>query len=292
MGVATLGSAITLGALVLWQGARPGASLRQPGLPEAPCHLIEWPTAPLPARGGRLRVAVSVRENTCLSWLAPFVSQPWLLVVPPSGLAALPRVMLSPNHPLAMPPYDPSARQLFLEFAGNPLPTQRTATISYGTQTIQIVQEPGWANCAMPPGPGFEANGWRYLISRQKYERDADFLKAVRRDESANASPVNWDDVNTLLAGKEDVGTRFADETGIARQSWEESLVSSDCFNVWLSGDRAPRIITYFMSRLRLSYDELDTVNHDQFDKGTWYAPAQVLYRVPLTPDASATAPQ
>jgi len=290
VGVATLGSAMTLGALRLLDWAGTGASRQQATSTDTPCHLIEWPTTPLPARGGRLRVAVTPRENTCSSWLAPFVSQPWLLVVPPSALSVIPRVMLSPNHPLAMPPYDPSARQLFLEFAGNPRPVQRTATIIYGSQTVQVVQEPGWSECAMPPGPGFEANGWRFRISRQKYGRDTDFLKAVRRDESADALPVNWDDVNTLLAGNEDVGIRFADETGIARQSWEESLASSDCFNVWLSGETKPLFITYFMGRLRLSYDELDTVNHDQFDKGTWYVPAQVLYRVPVASAAAAAA--
>jgi hypothetical protein len=287
--VAALGSAFTVVALRLMGGSWQSASDPIPRRSDTPCHLVEWPTTPLPSRGGRLKLAVRPRDQVCASWVPPYVSQGWLLVVPPSALSALPRVMLSPNHPLAMPTYDPSARQLFLEFAGNPRPVQRTATIVYGAQTIQIVQEPGGADCTVPPGPGFVANGWRFLIGRKKYPPETDFLAAVRRDETADAAPVSWPDVLDLLDGKEDVGTRFADETGIARQSWEESLASSDCFDVWLSGESQPRFITYFMGRLRLSYDELGQVNHDQFDLGTWRHSVQVLYRVPLSSTGAAS---
>jgi hypothetical protein len=289
VGAAVLGSGMTLGMLRL---AGMTGSVVVPGAGSAsadPCHAVAWPTEPLPSRGGRVRVAVRHTTTPC-DWMVPRTEARWLLVVPPSELSVPARLLLSSNHPLAIPPYDPNADRLAIEFTANHTAEPRVAVLRFGSREVRLTQAPGPAGCTLPPGPGFEVEGWRYLLSRRVYDHDTNFLQAVRRDETPLASPVTWTMLKALLNGSEARGEQFADRVGLARHIWEEDEAASRCFNVWLSGETPPHFINYFMNRRRLSYEERDQINNDQYDLGVFRWPGQVLYRVPMT-SANAEAP-
>ena len=288
VGAAVLGSAMTLGALRLSGLSGPVTGPPSPSASGEPCHAVDWPTQPLPARGGRVRVAVRHTSSPC-QWVLPRTDSRWLLVVPPSELSAPARILLSPNHPLAMPPYDPSADRLTIEVAANHTTQARVAVLRFGSQEVRLTQSPGPAECALPPGPGFVADGWRYLLSRRTYDKDTNFLAAVRRDDTSAASPVTWDMLKGLLNGNELRGEQFADQVGLARHSWEEDDAASRCYNVWLTGEVPGRFINYFMNRRRLSYEERDQINNDQYDLGVFLWSGQVLYRVPAAAAAPST---
>lgn len=289
VGGGLLGTLLTVSLLYL-TGVLP-AGTPAPGAnpPSEPCHTVAWPDQPLPALGGRLRVAVRSTSQPC-DWMAPHSESRWILVVPPSELSAPPRHLLSSNHPLAMPLYDPAANQLTIEFAANHTSRERVAVLRHGTREIRIRQQAGPKDCLVPPGPGFVSEGWRYTLSRRSYPYRAAYLKAVQRDETPLAAPVTWTMVYAMLVGNPDLGMQFAADVGIARHSWEEDLGASGCFNIWLSGDDPPRFINYFLNRRRLSYKEDDQVNNDQFDLGEFDHAGQVLYRVPVSPTAMAPA--
>jgi hypothetical protein len=282
-----LGTLLTVSLLHLTGVLPAGTPAPDVKAPSAPCHIVAWPDQPLPALGGRLRVAVRAMSQPC-DWMAPHTESRWILVVPPSELSAPPRHLLSSNHPLAMPLYDPAADMLTIEFAANHTSRERVAVLRHGTREIRIRQQAGPKDCLVPPGPGFVADGWRYLLSRRSYPYRTQYLKAVQRDESPRAAPVTWTMLYTLLLGNPDLGMTFAADVGIARHSWEEDQDASACFNVWLSGDDPPRFINYFLNRRRLSYKEDDQVNNDQFDLGEFDHAGQVLYRVPVSPGDTA----
>jgi hypothetical protein len=189
-----------------------------------------------------------------------------------------------------MPPYDPSAQALTLELAANHTTQPRVAVLTYGTREYRITQAAAPEACLMPPGPGFVADGWRYLLSRSAYPHDAPFLTAVRRDDSPDATGVTWDTLYALLLGNEPKGEAFAELTGIGRAPWEENDASSECFHVWLSGQAPPRFLTYFLNRRRLSYEERSMINNDQYQLGVFPIAGQVLYRVPVTAASPSTS--
>ncbi len=236
-----------------------------------------------------MRVAVRATSTPC-DWSPPRVDARWLLVVPPSDLSAPVRILLSPNHPLAMPPYDPSAEGLTLELAANHTTQPRVAVIHYGTREYRLTQAPAPEACLMPPGPGFDTNGWRYLLSRKAYPADTPFLDVVRRDDSAQATGVTWNELITLISGDEPRGAAFAEGVGLGRASWEESNATANCFHVWLSGENPPGFLTYFLNRRRISYDEHSQLNNDQYQLGAFPLPGQVLYRIPVAPGDASTS--
>lgn len=287
VGAVVLGSVVSIGLLRL-AGATGAVGVSGPASNE-PCHLVDWPTSPLPFRGGRVRVAVRPTTTPC-DWAPPRVDARWLLVVPPSEMSAPQRILLSPNHPLAMPPYDPSAQALTLELTANHTTQPRVAVLHHGTREYRLTQEAAPDACLMPPGPGFVADGWRYRLSRKAYPHDAPFLAAVRRDDAPDAAGVTWDMLYALLLGNEPRGEAFAELTGIGRAPWEENDASSECFHVWLSGQSPPEFLTYFLNRRRLSYEERSMINNDQYQLGAFPIPGQVLYRVPFSADAPSPA--
>lgn len=279
VGAAVLGGVVSVGLLRL-AGAAGAVGVSGPASNE-PCHLVDWPTSPLPFRGGRVRVAVRPTTTPC-DWAPPRVDARWLLVVPPSEMSAPQRILLSPNHPLAMPPYDPSAQALTLELAANHTTQPRVAVLHYGTREYRLTQAAAPEACLMPPGPGFVADGWRYLLSRRTYPAGTPFLTAIRQNEAAQASGVTFAMLSTLLGGNEPRGEAFAELVGIGRASWEENDATSNCFHVWLSGEATPGFLTYFLNRRRLSYEERLMINNDQYQLGAFELPGQVLYRVPV----------
>lgn len=283
---AVLGNIMTLSVLGPTGLVGLGVAPASVWVSDEPCHVVAWPSEPLPARGGRVRVAVRPATTPC-DWTPPKVDARWLLVVPPSALSVPDRILLSPNHPLAMPPYDPNADHLTIEVAANHTTKPRVAVVRTGSREVRLTQAPAPTACLVPPGPGFVTEGWRFLLSRQVYSRETPFLEALRRDESPEATGVSWGMLKMLLLGDDVRGEAFAAQVGMARASWEESEATANCFHVWLSGDGPPHFVTYFQSRRRISYEERDQINNDQYQLGTFPIPSQVLYRVP----AAAAAP-
>ncbi len=283
--LATLFGGVALGAAGTWLATRQPApaTVAQP-LSAPACDVVDWPTAPLPARGGRIHVAVRATAPLC-AWHQPVTASTWLLITPPSFSPVPPRVSGSGVAPFALPPYDPAASYLWLEVAGNRDTSERSAAVYFGDQRISITQEGVRDTCVSTPGPGFVHDGWRYRITGRRYDHSADLVKALRAEVGPKAQPVSWAQLATFLQGHPDTGVAFADAVGLARHTWEEDFQPENCFSYWLPtpynspAGGYPDFISYHLNRKPVSYTSYYEFNDNQFDLGRFHIKAQILYR-------------
>lgn len=281
----TLVAGVALGAAGTWVGIRqPAPAAAPPSVSAPPCHVVDWPTTPLPARGGRFPLAVRATADPC-AWQQPVTASTWLLITPPSFSPTPPRVSGNGIAPFALPSYNPAAPNLWLEVAGNRQMSARSAAVYFGNQRIAITQEPSQETCVSIPGPGFVHDGWRYRITANRYDESANLMKAVRGEVGPQAQPVSWVDLATFLDGHPDTGITFADAVGLARQTWEEDFKPENCFHYWLpTPHRAPAksfpdFLTYHLNRKQVSFMAYYEFNDNQFDLGRFHGNAQILYR-------------
>lgn len=281
----TLVAGVALGAAGTWVGIRqPAPAAAPPSVSAPPCHVVDWPTAPLSARGGRFPLAVRATASPC-GWQQPVMEATWLLITPPSFTPTPPRVHGNGITPFALPPYNPAASYLWLEVAGNRQTAGRSAAVYVGDQRISITQEGARDTCVSIPGPGFVHDGWRYRITASRYDESADLMKAVRAEVGPQAQPVSWADLATSLDGHPDAGVAFADAVGLARQTWDEDFEPENCLHYWLPTPyRAPSgsypdFLAYHLNRKQASFMAYYDFNDNQFDLGRFHGNAQVLFR-------------
>ncbi len=135
------------------------------------------------------------------------------------------------------------------------------------------------AECVLAiPGSGFVANGRKFIITREAFNRDDDMEGRIKQLLGSQATLADWQTLKRLLSTKAQLA-KFIDDVGLSKQSGNES-----CDNFLVANGGQFRLANGFWTFLTRhdgkvpnNYSALDSIGNHTLDLGRWSYKSQAL---------------
>jgi hypothetical protein len=131
---------------------------------------------------------------------------------------------------------------------------------------------------AASPGPGYRANGSKYVITPQAFDLNTNVREKIKSLYGETADLADWQTLKKVLSGKAEL-TQFIEHVGIPRQ-----LINGPCDNFLVSnngqlklGDRFWLFLARHDGTVPNNWATVDSIGDHTLDLGRWSHKAQAL---------------